>query len=225
MSLYPTWTRAMVSHLSKIAPSLEPSWSESLGRHLVAKTPVKTGEIVVRERVPVFANPSGVGLPEIIGSKDIIKAHFPFFSNLHYHVNEAKRGFFKGLDPDDYQTMERIETNGFDTGFGTKTFGLSLFVAMASHQCEPSTSYGLGNWEGYNELRALALSDLKQGDKVTIRYGRCQTMPGDYGFKPRCKGACEANLGLDRLPPIHRRFILDLQDHPPTGEMILVKAK
>jgi len=205
----------MIDHLAKIAPLLAPSFSKTLGRHLTARVGIKKGTIVCREEVPVFVNPSGIGLTEVLVSEVKIRESFPFLDNLHANPNKAKRGLFD-LTADQLLLVERIETNGFDTGSGSQTLGLSLFVAMAAHGCDPSTSYAVGTWpsrDDVNEVRAVSLRDLAPGENVTIRYGPCLTMPQRYGFTAKCSGKC------CKVEPLSE-FGHDLKNHRPSGTMI-----
>jgi len=218
------WTKAMIDHLTKVAPLLLPSHSPSLGRHLLLAKSVKAGQVLCEEPVPVFFHVGGVNVDTLLKGQAKVRASFPFFDNLYAKQNDAQRRLFQemtNMSDADYLTIKRMETNGFDAG--SAAIGLSLFVAMASHACQPTASYGVGTWtadqeaKNQNVLRAVATRDLGEGEEVTIRYGRCADMPDRYGFHPTCVGACET----DRLDTLYQTEFLDsLRAHPPTGEMI-----
>lgn len=223
-----TWTRPMVERLAKIAPLLRPSWSPSLGRHLLASKPIKAGTILCEEPVPLFFRHGGIDLLALLNGQAKVREAFPFFDSLYARPNEAKRKLFEDLSDQDYLTMERMETNGFDGG-SINSIGLSLFVSMASHGCKPTASYGVGTWYeskdskgsiDENILRAIAIKDIKEGEEVTIRYGPCGEMADRYGFSCSCEGAC---LESEEVTKVQAEFIESLREHRPAGEMILLE--
>ena len=216
------WTWSMIDHLSYIAPLLLPSYSSRLGRHLVAKTEIKMGTILCEEEVLIILCMPGIDEGTLLKHRDKIRQACPFFDNLHpKSTHFPKSTTIKSQYDNDCLVVKRIETNGFDAGsFNSfSTIGLSLFVSMASHACDPSACYGVGTWpssENKNLLRAIAVKDLKAGEEVTIRYGRCEEMLVGYGFECSCIGSC-----LDgTITTLQEEFIKSLHSNPLQGEMI-----